>query len=160
MDWWNLTTTDGDLPEDVQTNYISPESPNHWGITALKGRWLIPSDAPPGQEPQPVVVIGYQFWQRYFVGDPNIIGRTIQLVHRPYQIVGVMPPRFRWGDVDLYLPLKVTRDPNIYYAVSLKPRPGVTAAQANAELQPLLEDFYRQSPQRYPEKFRVNVRSI
>jgi len=160
MDWWNLTTTDGDLPEDVQANYISPESPNHWGIPALKGRWLIPSDAPPGQEPQPVVVIGYQFWQRYFVGDPNIIGRTIQLVHKPYQIVGVMPPRFRWGEADMYIPLKVTRDPNIYYGVSLKLRPGVTAAQANAELQPLLEDFAKQSPQRYPEKFRVNVRSI
>jgi putative ABC transport system permease protein len=160
MDWWNLTTTDGDLPEDVQTNYISPESPNHWGIPALKGRWLIPSDAPPGQEPQPVVIIGYQFWQRYFLGAPDVVGRTIQLVHKPYQIVGVMPPRFKWGQADMYLPLKVTRDPNIYYGVSLKLRPGVTTAQANAELQPVIQDFARQSPQRYPEKFRVNVRSI
>src|SRR5947209_15402474 len=65
MDWWNLTTTDGDLPEDVQANYIDPNAPNHWGIRALKGRWLIPSDAPPGQEPQRVVVVSYQFWQRY-----------------------------------------------------------------------------------------------
>jgi len=40
MDWWNLTTTDGDLPEDVQANYIDPNAPNHWGIRALKGRWL------------------------------------------------------------------------------------------------------------------------
>src|SRR5437016_11239795 len=50
MDWWNLTTTDGDLPEDVQANYIDPNAPNHWGIRALKGRWLIPSDAQQGQE--------------------------------------------------------------------------------------------------------------
>src|SRR5579859_4789279 len=42
MDWWNLTTTDGDLPEDVQTMYISPNAPKHWGIRALMGRWLIP----------------------------------------------------------------------------------------------------------------------
>src|SRR2546429_229011 len=63
MDWWNLTTTDGDLPEDVQANYIDPNAPNHWGIRALKGRWLIPSDAPPGQEPQRVVVVSYQFWR-------------------------------------------------------------------------------------------------
>src|SRR5205814_9922869 len=62
MDWWNLTTTDGDLPEDVQAMYISPNAPSHWGIRALKGRWLIPSDAPPGQSPQPVVVLTYQFW--------------------------------------------------------------------------------------------------
>src|SRR5438067_6758965 len=51
-------------------NYIDPNAPNHWGIRALKGRWLIPSDAPPGQEPQRVVVVSYQFWQRYYMGDP------------------------------------------------------------------------------------------
>jgi hypothetical protein len=92
MQGWNFTTTDGGLPEDVRTLSISPESPNHWGVPAMMGRWLIPSDAPPGGEPQPIVVLSYQFWQRYFAGDPNVIGRTIRLVHRPYQIVGVMPP--------------------------------------------------------------------
>src|ERR1700752_3447588 len=40
MDWWNLTTTDGDLPEDVQAMYIDPNAPNHWGIRAQMGRWL------------------------------------------------------------------------------------------------------------------------
>jgi putative ABC transport system permease protein len=160
MDYWNLTTTDGDLPEDVQASYLSPEDPNHWGTKALMGRWLMPSDAPFGKDAQPIVVIGYKFWQRYYMGDPNVIGRTIQLVHKPYQIVGVMPPRFRWGDVDLYLPLKVTRDPHIYFGASIKLRPGVTTAQANAELQSYLEQFAKESPERYPEKFRANLRSI
>src|SRR4029077_12449465 len=49
-DGWNLTTTDGDLPEDVVASYISPNAPNHWGMGALLGRWLIPSDGPVGQE--------------------------------------------------------------------------------------------------------------
>jgi predicted permease len=160
MDWWNLTTTDGDLPEDVQATYISPNAPNHWGIRALMGRWLIPSDAPPGQQPQPVVVLTYQFWQRYFMGDPNVVGRTIQLVHKPYQIIGVMPPRFKWGAADMYLPLKMTQDPNIHLAASFKLRPGVTAAQASAELQPILEDFAKQSPTQFPETFRVKMPSI
>ena len=160
MDWWNLTTTDGELPEDVQAMYIAPNAPNHWGIRALKGRWLIPSDAPPGQTPQPVVVLTYQFWQRYFVGDPNVVGRTIQLVHKPYQIVGVMPPRFKWGAADMYIPLKVTQDPNIRYAASLKIREGVNAERASAELQPLLEAFAKESPTQYPETFKVKLRSI
>jgi putative ABC transport system permease protein len=160
MDYWNLTTTDSDLPEDVQTSYLSPDDPNHWGTKALMGRWLIPSDAPFGQDAQPVVVIGYKFWQRYYLGDPNVVGRTIQLVHKPYQIVGVMPPRFKWADVDMYLPLHVTRDPKIYFGASIKLRPGVTTAQANAELQPYLEQFAKESPERYPEKFRANLRSI
>src|SRR5205807_1762574 len=145
MDWWNLTTTDGDLPEDVQANYIDPNAPNHWGIRALKGRWLIPSDAPPGQEPQRVVVVSYQFWQRYYMGDPKVIGRTLQLVHKPYQVVGVMPPRFRWANVDMYLPLKVTRDPNIHYAASIKIRPGVSPEAAAAELEPMIRQLLTES---------------
>lgn len=44
-DGWNLTTTDGDIPEDVVAAYISPNAPNHWGSPALLGRWLIPADA-------------------------------------------------------------------------------------------------------------------
>ncbi len=160
MDWWNLTTTDGDLPEDVQSVHISPESPNHWGIPAMKGRWLIPSDAPTGQEPQRVVVLGYQFWQRYFLGDPAVIGRKMQLVHKTYEIVGVMPPRFKWGAADIYLPLHVTQDTHITFGASLKLRPGVTPAQADAELQPILEQFAKEAPDHYPEQFRVTLRSI
>jgi putative ABC transport system permease protein len=160
MDWWNLTTTDGDIPEDVQTNYITPNAPNHWGIAALYGRWLVPSDAPYGQDAQPVVVLSYEFWQRYYLGDPNVIGRTIQLVHKPYQIVGIMPPRFRWAEVQLYLPLKLTEDPKIYEAVSVKLKPGVTVAQATAEIQPLVERFAKDSPQNYPENFRISLRNI
>ena len=160
MDWWNLTTTDGDLPEDVKANYLSPNAPNHFAVRALMGRWLIPSDAPPGETPQPVVVLTYQFWQRYYRGDPNVIGRTIQLVHKPYQIVGVMPPRFRWADVDIYLPLKVTSDPNIQQWPSLKLKPGITRAQAAAELQPTIEQFAKEHPERYPEGFKVKVVSI
>src|SRR5438445_1012986 len=159
-DGWNLTTTDGDLPEDVVAAYVSPNAPNHWGMPALKGRWLIPSDGPPGREPERVVVLGYRFWQRYFAGDPAIAGRTIQLVHKTYRIAGVMPPRFRWREADIYVPLKVTVDPNIYYGATLKIRPGVTPAQANAELQPIVEQFARQSPARYPDSFRVTLRSI
>jgi len=160
MDQWNLTTTDSDLPEDVRAGYLSPDDPSHWGTKALMGRWLIPSDAPFGKDPQPIVVIGYKFWQRYYLGDPGVLGRTLQLVHKPYQIVGVMPPRFKWGDVDIYLPLHVTRDSNIYFGASIKLRPGVTVAQANADIQPYLEQFAKESPARYPEKFRANLRSI
>ena len=160
MDWWNLTTTDGDLPEDVKANYISPNAPNHWGMHALMGRWLIPSDAPPGESPQPVVVLTYQFWQRYYLGDPHVIGRTIRLVHKPYQIVGVMPKRFRWADVDIYVPLRVTQDQNTQVFASLKLKPGVSKAQAAAELQPILEGFAKQRPERYPESFKVRLPSI
>ena len=160
-DGWNLTTTDGDLPEDVVASYLTPNAPNHWGTPALMGRWLIPSDAPTGREPERVVVLGYAFWQRYYGGDPNVVGRTIQLVRKPYQIVGVMPPRFRWREAELYLPLKFTLDPGSGYGGTIKLRPGITIERANAELQPVIEQFARETPGRYPDGgFRVNLRSI
>lgn len=159
-DGWNLTTTDGDLPEDVVASYIDPNAPNHWGTPAMKGRWLVPADAPVGKEPERVVVLGYRFWQRYYVGDPEVVGRTIQLVRKPYQIVGVMPPRFRWREADIYLPQKVTMDPNTGFGVTLKLRPGVSTERANAELQPVLEQFAKETPARYPDAFRVSLKSI
>jgi hypothetical protein len=78
-----------------------------------------------------VIVLGYRFWQRYYGGDPAVVGRSIQLVRKTYQIVGVMPPRFRWREADIYVPLKVTLDPKIFYGALLKIRPGVSVAQAN-----------------------------
>jgi putative ABC transport system permease protein len=158
--WWNLTTTEGDLPEDVQGVAVSAESPNHFGIPALIGRWFIPSDAPPGEDPQRVAVLSYEFWQRFFVGDPNIIGKKLQLVHQTYEVIGVMPPRFKWGDGEVYLPLKVPQDATLRFGCSIKLQTGVTPAQASAELQPLIERFAKESPSRYPDSFRVELGSI
>src|SRR5215813_5291233 len=89
MDGWNLTTTDGDVPEDVQAMNLSTNDPSHWAIPAMMGRWFLPSDAPFGQEPQRVVVLPYQFWKKYYLGDPNVIGRKLQLVHKAYEVIGV-----------------------------------------------------------------------
>jgi predicted permease len=159
MDEWNLTTTDRDLPEDVPASFLSSDGATQFGVPPLLGRWFVKSDAPDGQDPQPVVVLGYQFWQRYYGGERNVVGRTLQLVHKNYQIIGIMPPRFRWYNCDIYLPQKLTPNPNIYFDISLKLRPGVTVARANSELQPYLEQFARESGN-YPPGFRVSLRSI
>ena len=123
----------------------------------MLGRWLIPGDAPPGQDPAPVVVLSYQFWQRYFLGDPHVLGRTIRLDRTPYQVVGVMPPRFTWAETDVFRPLKVTQDPNDGSTVSLRIRSDVTFAQAEAELQPLVEHLSQDRPAYFPAKFRVRL---
>jgi hypothetical protein len=81
MNEWNLTTTDGDLPEDVVAWYLTPNGMAHLGVAPLLGRGLISSDAPEGQDPQPVVILGYKFWQKRYAGRSDIIGQPIQLVH-------------------------------------------------------------------------------
>lgn len=155
MDGWDLTTTEGDLPEDVQAVYLTSNGFNLLGVPALLGRGLLPSDAPEGQDPEAVAVLGYTFWQRHYNGDPNIVGKKIQLVHKTYEIVGVTRPRFTWGDGEVYLPLKLTADPVRSYFPLTRLKPGVTRAAATAELQPLLEEFAKQTPTHFPKHFRL-----
>ncbi|MCU1273030.1 MAG: hypothetical protein JWO48_461 [Bryobacterales bacterium] len=157
---WNLTTTDEDLPQDVPSVQLTANAGSYFGIPALLGRTLIPSDAPDGQDPQPVVVLSYLFWQRHFNADPTVIGRTLQLVHKNYTIIGVLPSRFTWNDAAVYLPLKITNDANIDYGPLIRLKPGVTHAAANSELQPLLEQFAKENPSHFPKKFRVRVKGI
>jgi putative ABC transport system permease protein len=101
MNEWNLTTTDSDLPEDVIAWYLTPNAMAHLGVPALLGRGLIASDAPEGQDPQPIIVLSYKFWQKRYAGRANVVGEKLQLVHKTYTIVGVMPPRFTWRGSDL-----------------------------------------------------------
>jgi putative ABC transport system permease protein len=157
---WNLTTTDEDLPQDVPSTQLSGNAGAHFGVAAFLGRTIIPSDAPEGQDPQPVVVLSYRFWQRHFNSDPTVIGRTLQLVHKNYTIVGVMPSRFTIGDADVYLPLKLTNDTSVTVLPRIRLRPGVSREAANAELQPLIEQFAKETPTHFPKKFRIHVRGI
>jgi predicted permease len=160
MEGWNLTTTEGDLPEDVQATYLTSNSFVHFGVPTLLGRGLLPSDAPEGQDPENVAVLGYDFWQRHYNGDPNIVGKNIQLVHKTYLIVGVVRPRFTWGDGEVYLPLKITADPARTDFPMIRLKPGVTRAAVNAEFQSLLEQFAKQTPSHFPEHFRVAVEGL
>lgn len=157
---WNLTTTDEDLPEDVPSVQLTGNSGSHFGVPALLGRTFIPSDAPDGQDPQPVVLLSYLFWQRHYNADPTVVGKRLQLVHKNYTIIGVLPSRFTWEDAAVYVPLKLTNDANINYNPLLRLKPGVTFAAADAELQPLMEQFAKETPDHFPKKFRVQVRGL
>jgi len=157
---WNLTTTDEDLPEDVPSTQLTGNAGIHFGVPALFGRTIIPSDAPEGQDPQPVVVLSYRFWQRHFNSDPSVVGRNLQLVHKNYTIVGVLPSRFTWEDAAVYLPLKLSSDSSVQYDPLLRLKPGVSHQAANAELQPLLEQFAKETPGHFPKKFRVRVKGL
>ena len=153
-----MTISGSDLPEDVLDVDLTSNAFNFLGVPAALGRPLQPSDAPDGQDPQPVVVLGYKFWQRHFNADPGVLGKTIQLDHMNYTIVGVAGQRFVWGDGDVYLPLKITADQTNDYYVGIRLKPGVTHAQADAALQPLLEEFAQETPRFFPPgKLRLHV---
>ena len=155
---WALTITGHDVPEDVEADKVSSNFFNYFGVPPALGRGLQPSDAPEGQDPQPVIVLSYKFWQRHYSGDPSVVGQKLQLVHHDYTIVGVAAPRFTWDDVDVYTLQKISQDPVLGFYCGVRLKPGVTHEQANAALQPLFEQFAKERPNNFPkDKFKMRV---
>jgi predicted permease len=158
---WEFSTTGSDLPEDVRAVFFTPNASSYFGVPALLGRGLLPSDAPEGHDPQTVVVLSFSFWKRRFAGDPQIVGKTLSMAHQDHTIVGVLPPRFAWTMADVYLPLKVTNDSSALIWLScVKLKPGVSTQSAEAEFQSLLEVFANQAPAHFPEKFHIRLRPL
>jgi predicted permease len=155
-----LMLTGQDLPETVHTVSLIASNFQDLGVPALLGRGLWPSDAVDGQEPRPVTVLSYRFWRRHYLSNPDVVGRTLRLDHRNFEIVGVAAPRFTWYGGDVYLPLKLLRDPGRTSVVDLLLRPGVSHPTADAALQPLIEQFAHYMPQDFPDVFRVHVHGL
>ncbi|HEY1755151.1 MAG TPA: ABC transporter permease, partial [Bryobacteraceae bacterium] len=151
---WNLTVTGSDVPEDVQAFYFTGNVFQMLGVPAMLGRYYLPSDAPDGQDPQPVVVLSYKFWMHHYNGDRSVVGKTIQLVHKTYTVIGVMPSHFGFLGPDVYLPLKLSNSVSEQYGTFVKLRPGVTQEAAAAELQPYFREFAKQTPDHYPKEYK------
>jgi len=157
-DDWSLTMTGDDLPEDVEGSYFSSNAMDFFGVAPALGRNIEPADAIDGQDPQPVVMLSYKFWQRHFHSDPAVLGKTVQLLRKSYTVIGVTSPRFAWGDADVYLPKKITQDTASSYYVGVRLKPGVTHAQADAALQPLIAQFQKDTVSHFPPGvFRLHV---
>jgi predicted permease len=75
-------------------------------VQPLLGRPLEPADEKQGAEP--VVILGYDVWQRQFLQDPAIIGRVVTVGRTARTVVGVMPPRFGFPhNQQLWVPLPI-----------------------------------------------------
>jgi predicted permease len=157
MDYQALMLTGQDLPENVNAVSLISNGFQDLGVPPVLGRGLWPSDAVDGQDPRPVVVLSYRFWRKHYLSNPDVVGRTLQLDHRNFEIVGVAAQRFTWEGGDVYLPLKLMRDPGRTSIVNLLLRPGVSHAAADAALQPLVEQFANYMPNDFPDVFRVHV---
>ena len=109
----------------------------------------------------PVVVLGYRFWQRQFGGDPQVLGRQLRLNDTLRTIIGVMPPRFMWRGADVYLPTAFQRGQLVEGVETVhllgRLKSGVTNAQAEADLNPIISDLQKREPKQFPEKWRVDL---
>jgi predicted permease len=142
----NLEITNDGLPEDISGVYLTENAEAFLGVHPLFGRMIEPFDAG-----HPVVVLNYGFWQRRFGGDPHVVGRTLDIDHAPYTIVGVMPRSFAFNDIagvgDVYLPASLVRavanGPAPSYLPWIKLRPHVTVAAATGALEPIVREIMK-----------------
>jgi predicted permease len=160
MDGWSLPLTGGDYPEDVEAIFVTSNGFDFLGEPMLLGRGLVSSDAVPGQEPQPVVVLSHKFWLRHYFANPDVIGKTLELNRTTYRIIGVAEPRFTWYSGDVFLPLKLTQDATRRYIVDLRLKPGITPKAGSAALQPLIEQFARETPKGFPEHHQLALEGL
>ena len=87
------TLTDGaGYPETYYTTAITANTFGLVGGRPMLGRDFVPADEAPGAEP--VAILAYEFWERRYAEDPNVIGRKVRLNGAVTTIVGVMPRGF------------------------------------------------------------------
>jgi putative ABC transport system permease protein len=144
---------------------MTPGSFEFFGMPALYGRVLQSADYKPGAAP--VFVMRYKTWKSRFNGDTGVLNKIFVLNGTARTLVGIMPPRFGWYDVDLWIPK--TPHPGISTAFAGLPerwfvlarlRPGVSMAQAAADLTAVVTRLVKIRPQDYPAQFQVFVAHI
>jgi predicted permease len=133
------------------------------GVRAAAGRLFGPGDSDrPGASP--IAVLSHRFWMRRFGGDSSIPGRTVRLNGHPFAIVGVADQAFRGTSVvapDLWIPAgmvgvvqpeseapRLTSRESDWLMLGGRLKPGVSRAQASAEVAALGEALAREFPVR------------
>jgi len=136
-------------PAVVSTAPVSAEMLRLATETPLLGRIFTDEEE---RRKDPVIVLSYGAWQRRFGGDPQIIGRTLQLDGEPYVVIGVMPHRFppTFLDAELWTPLGITTsapdDARTNLVTIAQIADGATFDQANAEVSDLVRQLARELP--------------
>jgi putative ABC transport system permease protein len=141
-----MNLSEGDRPERVNTAFVTASMFDVLGVHPQRGGVFSPEQDRPGADP--VVVLSHEIWQRAFGSDPAIVGKAVMIQGRQRTVLGVMPPGFDLHDSksQLWIPLGLDRNnrqnrgSHFVYLVG-RLAPGVTGAQANAELQGMLKQW-------------------
>jgi predicted permease len=141
----------GDHAEYVQQQRVSAGFFQVLGVAPQHGRpFTAEEDRPNGPA---AAVLSHPLWMRLFNGEVSALGRSVTLRGEPYTIVGVMPATFSsGGPVDLWTPVRACRTcegGGQNYAIIARLKPGVTWAQADADVagavQAVVDDLYRRA---------------
>ncbi len=147
----SVNLSGGTQPERVDYARVTAGFFSVLGAEALLGRTLQPADDQPGRGN--VVVLSHGFWQRYFGGAPDVIGKTLLIDGTLCTIVGVMPRHVQYpnAEIELWKPLALkpeatgTRDGRWLQVVG-RLKPDVTLTQAQSEIELIAHNLAAQYP--------------
>src|SRR6202171_62958 len=151
--------------ERFDGNLITPGTFEFLGMPAYLGRVAQPADYEPGAPP--VFVMRYKTWVPRFSADSKLINKTFVLNGTQRTLIGVMPPRFGWGDADMWIPTKPSRSAAMerngfpmfwFFLGHLKP--GVSIRQAESDLTVVAKNLSTVYPKDYPKKFSVHIETL
>lgn len=157
----------GEGTEHFRGYLVTPGTFEFLGMPALLGRVMQPADYEPGAPP--VFVLRYKVWVKQFGADPQILNKLFVLNGTARTLIGIMPPRFAWGDGDLWIPQKPTRAaaPKVvagafpqYWFLMGHLKPGVSIKEAEADLNVVAKRLAPVYPNDYPKHFTVQVESL
>ncbi len=162
-----LNLTGVDQPERLRGAAISANLFPTLGVQPHVGRNIATEEDQFGNDR--VVVLSHSLWQRRFGGNPGMINRTIQLDGRTVTVVGVMPADFHFPDreTEVWVPLAFTPDlfeennrGSHFLNVIARLKPGVTAAQAQADLNTVTTRLSSEHTATYRSGFSTSIRSL
>ena len=146
-DWGGagVNLTGGDHPEQVLGVHVTAGYFALLGAPVVGGRtFTAAEDSPNGGR---VAVLSYGLWKRRFGGNPKIVGSTIQVDGQPWLVVGIIGRDFVTDTpADLWIPYQFdlsSREMVHNFNVAARLKPGVTTAQANAQLALAADQFRR-----------------
>jgi putative ABC transport system permease protein len=144
LDQRNYNLTGDGEPERVFAFGVNANFFPLLGAHPALGRTFSAEEDKPGANK--VVVLSHGLWQSRYGGERTIIGRDIQLNGESYTVVGVMPPdfQFEYPEIRLWTPIAFTPEQiatrgNHYLEVVGRLKPGVTVAQANADVRAIMD---------------------
>lgn len=147
---FNLTG-DGE-PEKVDAYGVTANFFPLLGIKPILGRGILPDDDQP--QANKVVMMSYSLWQQRYGGDRSIIGKELLLNGEKYSVVGVMPAGFQFMEsrIGLWVPIAFTAERlsnrgGHYLTVVARMKPGVSLAQANADIQTIQQRISQDHPE-------------
>jgi putative ABC transport system permease protein len=165
----NIDLVDGTSAQSVNVALTTPGAFKALGVSPIVGRTFLEDEDRPGGDVYKAV-LSYELWQARYGRDRNILGKQIRTPMASYTVIGIMPPGQGYpGRAEMWIPLQsylknsnkdwiMLRGSRMYSAIG-RIRPGVTMAQAKADLDSISDRLAGEYPNTNKE-FRLVLQSL